>query len=274
MISPKKFQVVQRVLFLSVVLVASYFFLVFQPLADRAASLDRPLLDAWKKLARTGCVTANAKGIDLATLEEQARWLEKLSTRLQAASQIITNRVAFAAGIREKIRAPFQLVEFQNERQLRIETIEEMASEKHVVLDAAATAGFPEYSAELKQPGLLWAELALVDHILETAVRSQLSSINNLSVRPLLSASSDENFPAAADELSVNVELTGPAPAVSRYLLGLAARADEAKVLGLPELPANKPALFIDRCLVRKNSASKPDSVKVELRVTALVYHE
>ena len=274
MISPKKFQVVQRVLFLCVVLVAVYFFLVFQPLADRAASLDGQLIGAWKKLAQTGCVNANAKGVDLATLEEQAHWLEKLSTRLKAASQIITNRVAFAPGIREKIRAPFQLFEFQNERQLRIETIEEMAAEKHLALDAAATAGFPDYSADLKHPELLWAQLALVDHVLETAVRCPLSAINNLSVRPPQPAAANENFLPAADELVVNIDVTGPAPAVSRFLLCLAARAEEAKALELPELPANKPALFIDRCLVRKNSASKPDSVKAELRVTALVYHE
>src|SRR5208337_4140978 len=100
----------------------------------------------------------------------------------------------------------------------------------------------------------------------------QLASIDNLSAGLPRPATPEENQPASADELSVNLEVTGTSPALTRFLLCLALKPDEAKAMGLPVVSGNKPALFVDRLLMRKNTLEKPDSFKLELRITALVF--
>ena len=49
---------------------------------------------------------------------------------------------------------------------------------------------------------------------------------------------------------------------------------DEIKAAGLPEAPTNKPALFIDRLVMRKQSPQKTDEVRVSLRAVGFVFQK
>jgi hypothetical protein len=51
-------------------------------------------------------------------------------------------------------------------------------------------------------------------------------------------------------------------------------RADELRAAGLPEAPVDKPPLFVDRLIIRKQSPDKPDEVRVWLRVVGFVLRE
>ena len=51
-------------------------------------------------------------------------------------------------------------------------------------------------------------------------------------------------------------------------------RADEIRAAGLPQAPADKPALFLDRLIVQKRSADKPDEVRVWMRAVGFVLRE
>jgi hypothetical protein len=272
MITPRKFQVAQRILFFGVLLEALVFAFVFEPLSHNAAALDERLTTLWQQLDRARVAAAADTGVDLAELDAQARRLESLAARLTTAGRGLTNRLVLDGPIREKIRLPFQLFEFQNERQLRIEKLGKLGQEKNVVMAPATFLGFPDYSSEQKQPGLLWGQLALVQYALEAGLLCQLASIDNLSAGLPRPATPEENQPASADELSVNLEVTGTSPALTRFLLCLALKPDEAKAMGLPVVSGNKPALFVDRLLMRKYTLEKPDSFKLELRITALVF--
>ena len=46
------------------------------------------------------------------------------------------------------------------------------------------------------------------------------------------------------------------------------------RAAGLPEAPLDKPVLFIDRLVVRKQSPDKPDEVRVSLRAVGFVLRE
>ena len=272
MITPRKFQVVQCYLFFGVCLGALYFAFVFEPLSRNAAALDDRLTSLWQQLSKVGVAATAETGVDLKDLDAQGSRFEGLAGRLKTAGTGLTNRLALDAPIREKIRLPFQLFEFQNERQLQIEKLGKLGREKNVVITPATFLGFPDYSSEQKRPGLLWAHLALVQYAVEAGLQCQLASINNLSSSLPRPITTEENQPASADELSVTMEVTGTSPAITRFLLCLALKPEEAKAMGLPVVSGSKPALFVDHILMRKHSIEKPDSVKLELRVTALVF--
>lgn len=73
-------------------------------------------------------------------------------------------------------------------------------------------------------------------------------------------------------ELPLQIELSGPTASVTRFLQTLPLRADEIKAAGLPESTTNKPALFIDRLVLRKQSPEKPDEVHLSLRAVGFLF--
>lgn len=274
MISARKYQLVQRVLLLGGLFLALYYILVLVPLGDRVNTLDKPLQDAWKKMLKYRLTTATAQGVDLDTLERRLNQLKLTANELEQFTETARNRAALEPAVQAKMRQPFQLVDFQNERQLRLEELERMAKEKKIAVDSGVPYGYPEYSSDLKQPSLLWGHLAAVHQSLLVAIQCQITAINGVSARSPRRIPPDEMQPRIADELPFTLQLTGNMSAVNRFLTTLPLRTAEAQALGLPELPATKPALFIDRVMVRKESPEKPDIVRVELRAVALIYRE
>ena len=65
-----------------------------------------------------------------------------------------------------------------------------------------------------------------------------------------------------------------PAPAVAALLRSLPLRAEEMKAAGLPEALPQKPAMFIDRMTLKKQSPEKPDEVHASLRIVGFVLRE
>jgi hypothetical protein len=72
----------------------------------------------------------------------------------------------------------------------------------------------------------------------------------------------------------LEIEFTASATNATRLLRCLPLRADEMRAAGLPEAPPDKPVLFVDRLVVRKQSPDKPDEVRVSLRAVGFVLRE
>jgi len=126
----------------------------------------------------------------------------------------------------------------------------------------------------MTEPALLWAELAFLDDLLTTAINAKVATIHAVAAPlPLTNAPPPANLRSFA-ELPVQIELTGPVPNIARFLQTLPLRASEIKAAGLPEAPTNKPALFIDRLVLRKQSPDKPDEVRLSLRAVGFVVRE
>lgn len=254
------------------VLAACYLF-VLRPLAHRSASLNGPLQDAWQKLAVT-LGQSNATAIDFLTITNQLGETRQALVILENARQQATARLQLRSAVRAKIRADFQLVDYENERSKQLDELSNLAKQQQVAVEPAVLANFPGHTADVRQPALLWASLALTDSLLRTAIQCKVAAVHSLEVPPVLT-----NAPPASElerlaEIPLHVEFTASAASAARLLQCLPLRADEIKAAGLLETPADKPVLLIDRIMVQKQSADKPDEVHVWLRALGFVLRE
>src|SRR5439155_6472518 len=110
--------------------------------------------------------------------------------------------------------------------------------------------------------------------LLRTAMQAKVMAIHALETTTLTT-----NAPAWTNadrlaEVPLQVELSGSADTITRLLASLPLRGDELRSSGFPDAPAEKPPLFIDRIIVRKQSPEKADEIRVFLRLVAFVMRE
>jgi hypothetical protein len=270
----KQQRVYQRTLFLIGLVLSLYFLLGYQRLSRRVAALDAPLTNAWQKLLATELENGVVDPRNLSRIAENLRQVERSVALLESTAQKVASRIELDGTIRAKLKEPFQLIDFQNERQLRIEELSRLAKQQQVVLEPAVLAGFPESTADRKQPELLWVQLAMINKLLSAAIACKAMNVKSILLPPVEPHQSQSDGREFLDEIPVRIELTGSMEAMSRYLFCLPLRAEELKPLGLPENFPSKPVLFIDKLLVRKQSPEKPDEVSVDLRVCGFVYRD
>jgi hypothetical protein len=142
-----------------------------------------------------------------------------------------------------------------------------------VLIEPAVFTGFPQQTAEVEEPELLWAELEFIDDLLTSAINCHVGAIHSLTTPPLTNAPPTNGIRSLA-KLPVQLEFSGPATNVTRFLRSLPLRGDELKAAGLPDAPTNKPALFVDRLILRRQSPDKPDDVRVSLRAVGFVFRQ
>jgi len=254
------------------VLGAVYLF-VFMPIDRKAGSLDAPLEKSWRQLAAALGQT-NAVKLDFVSLTNQLKETRAAVAAFETARKQARKRVELDAALRTQLGEPFFFVDYQYEAGRRMDALALLAKQEGVVLEPAVLAGFPEKSFDMKEPALLWAELAFLDSLLTTAINAKVATIHFIAAQMPLT-----NAPASANgrlltELPMQIELTGAIANVGRFLQTLPLRADEIKAAGLPSAPTNKPALFIDRIILRKQTPEKLDEVRVSLRAVGFVFQK
>lgn len=274
MFTRKKRRRINRTLVLSGLALAAYFVAVYHPLSKRARELDRPLTDIWRKLAACTLEVQTDSAEDLPRISESLQLVQSSISSLDRAERTIAARVALETAIRTRMEEPFQLFDFQNERQLRAEELDRLAKQQQVKLSPSVAEGFPEYTADMDHPSLLWAQLAFARELVSGAIHCRVASISALKLPPVQTHSSTVTGEEFLDEVPLTIELAGSMASISRFLLSLPARADEGKPAGMPETAPTKPALFIDRILLRKSTPEKPDEVQLNLRVCGFVYRK
>ncbi len=254
------------------VLGAVYLF-VFVPLDRKAASRDELLEKSWRQLAGALGQT-NALKLDFVSLTNQLKVTRTALAAFENARQQARARVELDAELREQISEPFLFVDYKNEAGRRMDALARLAKQESVLLEPAVLAGFPEPSADMKEPALLWAELAFLDSLLTTAINAKVATIHFIAAQMPLTNAPPSITGRPLAELPMQIELTGPIANVARFLQTLPLRADEIKAAGLPAAPTNKPALFIDRLVLRKQSPDKLDEVRVSLRAVGFVFQK
>jgi hypothetical protein len=170
--------------------------------------------------------------------------------------------------------APFQLVDYQNERNKRIDELDKEAREQKISIDAIVYSGFPEHTIDTADPTLLWPALSLTADLVETAIRCKVSAIHSLEV-PLVAT----NYPSPEaygrwDQVPLQIEFTASADCATRLIQSLPLRADELATSGLPASSPDKAPLFIDRLIIKKENPEKVDEVRVWLQAVGFVYRE
>ena len=172
------------------------------------------------------------------------------------------------------MQGDFQLVDYANERSRQLDELSILAKQQQAAVEPAVFAGFPDHTADVKQPALLWASLSLTESLLRTALQCKVSAIHSLDVPPVLTNAPPTNGTERLAEIPLQVEFTGSAASVAMLVKCLPLRADEIRAAGLPEAPADKPALFIDRLIIQRQSPDKADEVHVWLRAVGFVLRE
>ncbi len=255
-----------------VILAVCYLF-VLLPLARRADSLEEPLQKAKLKLL-TSLDQTNATTIDFLHITNQLSETRQALLVLENAKAQAKARLQLGAAVRARMQADFQLVDYENERSRQMEDLGNLAKQQQVVVEPAVFAGFPEHTADVKQPTLLWAALSLTEGLVRIALQCKVATIHSLDVPPVLTNAPPTNATDQLAEIPLQVEFTSSAASAAQFLQSLPLRADEIRAAGLPQAPADKPVLFVDRLIVRKQSPDKPDDVHVWLRVVGFVLRE
>jgi len=250
---------------------ALYYFLVFRPLSHRAEALDGQLADVRQELVNVSLESSGIHDLDPGQIKKAQEALQASLTATDKAGQMIATRTELEPEIRAKLKEPFLLIDFQNERQKRIEQVTALAKTQQVTLDAAVLAGFPEHKAEMKEPNLLWAELSIVHHLLTVAINGKVASLKNVSVLPIQPHRAAGGTEVYLVEIPVRIELIAPMESAAYFLLALPLRAEEMKTAGLPECRPGKPALFLDKLMLRKQTPEKPAEVNLDAVVCGFV---
>ena len=252
------------------VALGAYYVLVLVPLGHRAESLDEPLQKAWRKLA-TAIDQTNATAIDFQTLTRQCRETQEALSTLRKACQEAHARLDLAPALRAKLKAPFQLVDYETERSKRMNELARQAREHLVAIDPIVYAGFPAHTADLPEPALLWAALSFTDELLESAVACQVAAIHTLEVPLALTNAPRAEVSGRWTEIPVQVEFTAPAGSASKLAQNLPLRTEELQAAALPGTAPDKMPLLLDRLVIKKQSPDKPDEVRVWLRAVGFV---
>ena len=258
---------------LAALALGAYYLFFYVPLDRRARSLEGPLQTAWNKLADALDQT-NALALDFEHVTNQLSETRQALALFETAKQKATARLELGAALRAKMSAPFQLVDFENDRSKQMDELRRSATNHQATVEPSVFAGFPEHTADVKQPALLWAELALIDDLLATALQCKVAVIHELGVPLSLTNAPGPVGGADLVEIPVQVEFTAPVASVTRLLHSLPLRADELRAAGMPEAPADKLPLFVDRLVIKKQAPDKPDEVRVWLRVVGFVLRE
>lgn len=252
---------------------AGYYLFVMRPLAQRAENLEKPLNEARHKLL-VSLDQTNAIAVDFRHITNQLSETHQSLLVLDNAKRQAIARLQLDPAVRARIQADFQLVDYENERGKQLDDLGKLAKQQKVTIEPAVFAGFPEHTADVQQPALLWAALSLTDGLLRTAIQCQVSTIHSLVVTSVLTNAPPTNGAERLVEMPLQLEFTSPAASAARLFQCLPLRAEEIRAAGLLEAPAEKPVLFIDRLLMQKQSPEKPDDVHVWLRVVGLVLRQ
>lgn len=247
----------------------------FLPLDRRIRELDPPLNKEWKTLA-SSLGNSNATSIDFLSITNQLDQTRRSLALLRSTRESARRLLTLEPGLRDRLNAgSFQLIEYQIETSRKKDALASLAKKQKVTLEPAVLIGFPEYTVDVAQPELLWPYLSMVHGLLTRAVQAKVTAIQSLVV-PLVLTNSPAGPPAKAlIELPFQVELTGPVTAVATLLQSLPLEGGQVQTaLGLAEVPKDKPPLFLEHLVLKKQTPEKPDEVHVLLSVVGFVLRE
>lgn len=243
-----------------------------QPLARRAEAYTDSVSEAWRKLEDRRQRMPTLPALDEAAMDRRIEELTRAVAAVEAAGTETRTRYSMPAETLARIRAGFQLVAFQNERLLRQETLSDLAKEFAVRLDGEVLAGLPAYSFEQSRPELLWAQLTVTHHLVDTALRCGVASIHMIDSLPPQDHRRKGGGPVFLHRIPARIQLSGPFNAVARFLASLPRLQDELAPAGLPAGLKDKTALLIERIRLRKQNPSATDEVALDLQVCGFVF--
>lgn len=278
----------QRLLLLAAGALAVAYFVLVQPISRNVTAEEGPITDLRQRLERATLEAGLPRATSFADLEARLAALRSSAEAFSAAIQHALPRLQHPDDVRARLDEPFQLYSFLNESQRRLDEIAALAQAGRVTVTPGLAAGLPAYKQELARPELLWVQLATVHRVVKTAIRTGVREIREVSVEPLPYAEPADfgpalpTLPAVAPPPSTNrwttlrVHLTtiGSVDALGKLLLALALTPEELEKTGLSKELAGRPALFLERLLLRRNQLDAAEQAQLDLVVATVVPNE
>ena len=199
-------------------------------------STGRPLATA---LGQT-----NASTVDFRQITNQLDQIRQALANVEHARKAVARRLEISSALRDRLRAPFSLVEYDAERERVIDEINHLAKQREVTIDPAVDYGFPEQTADMEQPALLWGALSLIEGLLSSAIQSKVSVVHSLESPLTLTNALANGGGASLAEIPLQLELTGPFTGVVSWVASLPLRAEEMSAAGLPQVPDGQTPAF------------------------------
>ena len=249
-------------------------FSIILPLSKRDQQLTAELNDKWRTLWSKDVRQVDFKNLDIARIRRHLEQLYDSDLQLALETPLIRSRIQIDPAVQKRMKEPFQLIDYINEFQLKIEEIENLAKEKKTKLDQSVLNSFPEHTSDRVNPELLWAELELVYQAVTSALNCGVYEMLSLRVGSNPSGQISLLRGKKLIEIPLRIKLSGPMNSVYLFLQSLPLRADEIARFQLPAAHKEKPALFINNIVILKNSTTNADSVEVEVAIVGLIYHE
>jgi hypothetical protein len=251
---------------------AAYYIFVFMPLSRKAHNLDAPLEKEWRTLSAS-LEQTNSVTIDFLHITNQLAETRQALTILENARQKAAPRLDLGPVVRAKMNTPFELVDYENERSKEVDELVRLAKQKEITVETAVYFGLPGHTAEIRQPRLLWPALAMADGFIRTAIQCKVAAIHSLDI-PFGLTNVSANGTERLAQIFLQVEFTGPVTSVGKVLQSLPLRGEELRGAGLVDAPPDKPALFIDRLVIKKQAPEKPEEVRVWMRLVGFVLRD
>ncbi|HVV00147.1 MAG TPA: hypothetical protein VHH88_02220 [Verrucomicrobiae bacterium] len=248
----------------------AYYIMVYLPVRHRAESLDAPLRHAWKRLAATVGQT-NTVAIDFLHITNQLAETRQALAILDAARQKAAARIELAPVLRAKLAAPFELVDYQNERSKEMDELLWLGKENQVTIEAPVFTGYPEHTVDVKEPKLLWPALAFANGLARAAVECKVEALHSLDVPLALTNDASYADPGGVVEIPIELEFSSSLENALKLLRMLPLKVDEARAAGFTNAPPEKPVLLIDRLFIKKQTPEKPDDARIFLRAVGYV---
>ena len=245
------------------------YLLVYRPVESRSRGLDAPILARQQKLESLREMERSPGRLRLRRIQEDLLAMEET-----AAHSPLLDRI----GIDPEFEAPmadgFQLAVYDQERVSRIDALTDLARKRGIGIAEAVTEGFPDFDIDNHEPRRLWARLALAFHLIRTGIEADIDSFENLievqgpAELPSLPERTSETKDEPLRRCLLELELSTGSAALLRFLHMLPLTSEEIReTFGKEEFPPNKPALFVERILIRKNSPEKPSQVNAWIRI-------
>ncbi len=251
-------------------LLALVFVLGFEPVARRASLMDQPLRHAWEAFARTNQSSLATAGVPEDRLPARLEAIQATATELDDLRRLAFQRIELTPEVADRIQAPFQLIDFDNERLRIADELAALGKAKKVPIQPAALGGLPRYPSE-SAPAFLWPRLHIAQQALLTAAHCEVAGILELSQLPPVTHRSPMDGRRLYEELRMRLEVAGAAEPLGRFLTSLPLRGEELKATGLAEILTNKPALFVSQLLMRKAAPDRPNDARLELVISGFV---
>lgn len=252
-----------------------FYVLILIPLDKKVEALNTPLEISWARLGDSINTNQLGGALDIHAMSELTSTMESTFSSFTHAEAELISRVLLPEETQSKMNQSFQLVEYENALVTLEGVLKKNAAERKIALGEGVFQGLPRHDVAFDEPQLLWADLAFADYVLSLAIECQLDSIRQFeSLKPLAIEDPAITKPHRLHRSRFSMDVQCDMAEVQRFVAALPLRGDEAGRLELPMVHADKPALFVERILLKKAAKGAANQVELQLVLNGFIYHK